>query len=269
MTNSLPTVSIIIPAYNEASVIEQCVRACLAQTVAAHEIIVVDNKSTDDTAEIVARLQAERPDAPIRLLSQDAEQGLVPTRNFGFDNATGEVFGRIDADSLVRPNWVEAVQRAFADENISAATGPVYYYDMPFQKLAERGDAVTRKAVSRAVRRKKLLFGSNMAIRGAEWPFLKLVHCRDKADRFHEDVDLSVHLHAAHKTIAYSDEMVVGMSARRLDDSPRDFHDYVMRFERTYRAHGVKSITMRTPMAIFLGLYPFGKAVRLTQKLGA
>lgn len=269
MTDHRPTVSIIIPAYNEASVIEQCVRACLAQTFPAHEIIVVDNKSTDDTAAIVARLQAELPTAPIHLLSQDVEQGLVPTRNFGFEHATGEVLGRIDADSLVRPNWVDAVQRAFTNEQVAAATGPVYYYDMPFQKLAERGDAVTRKAVSRAVRRKKLLFGSNMAIRATEWPFLKLVHCRDKADRFHEDVDLSVHLHAANKTIAYTDDMVVGMSARRLDDSPRDFTDYVMRFERTYRAHGVKSITMRTPMAIFLGIYPFGKAVRLTQKLSA
>ena len=53
------------------------------------------------------------------------------------------------------------------------------------------------------------------------------------------------------------------MSARRLDDSPRQFYNYVMRFERTYDKHNVKSLTLRAPMAIFLSAYPALKAMRL------
>ncbi len=262
MTNVLPSVSIIIPAYNEASVIEQCVRAVIDQTSPAHEIIVVDNKSTDATAAIVKQLQVELPDAPLKLVEQNEEQGLVPTRNFGFDIATGDVLGRIDADSIAHRTWVAAVQRVFADPGVSAATGPVSYYDLPLQRLTKMGDAATRKAVATAVRRNTLLFGSNMAIRASEWPGLRETHCRDEADLFHEDVDLSVHLHAANKRVAYFADMVVGISARRLDDSPRDFSNYVFRFERTYRAHGVRSIAMRAPIAIFLGAYPLGKVMR-------
>jgi glycosyltransferase involved in cell wall biosynthesis len=115
MTPALPSVSIVIPAYNEEETIRACVLAAIHQTVAASEIIVVDNRSTDDTRDIVARLQAEYPDAPIISFSQDAEQGLIPTRNFGLDRAQGDVIGRIDADSVLEPDWVAQVQRAFAD----------------------------------------------------------------------------------------------------------------------------------------------------------
>ncbi|MEQ1737089.1 MAG: hypothetical protein ABL886_11885, partial [Rhodoglobus sp.] len=84
-------------------------------------------------------------------------------------------------------------------------------------------------------------------------------------DEFHEDVDLSIHLHEHDLLVTYSSNMVTGMSARRLDDSPRQFYDYVMRFERTYVKHKVKSLTLRTPMAIFLSAYPALKAMRIGQ----
>ena len=111
-----PAVSIVIPAYNEESVIRQCLIAAVYQSVPAHEIIVVDNLSTDRTAGIVQQMQLEYPESPIILLSQDQDQGLIPTRNFGLNHATGDVLGRIDADSVLEPDWVEQVQKAFADE---------------------------------------------------------------------------------------------------------------------------------------------------------
>ena len=77
-----PAVSIIIPAYNEESVIRQCLIAAVYQSVPAHEIIVVDNMSKDRTADIVRQMQLEYPESPIILLSQDRDQGLIPTRNF-------------------------------------------------------------------------------------------------------------------------------------------------------------------------------------------
>ncbi|MEY5018082.1 MAG: hypothetical protein RL431_1131, partial [Actinomycetota bacterium] len=77
----MKTVSIVIPAYNEEDTIRTCLLAALAQTVPAHEIIVVNNMSTDATVDIVRELQAANPDAPLVLIEQSAAQGITPTRN--------------------------------------------------------------------------------------------------------------------------------------------------------------------------------------------
>lgn len=258
----LPTVSIVIPAYNEQDTITACVVAALDQTVPAHEIIVVDNKSTDGTAAAVRALQATYPGAPIVYLQQDAQQGLIPTRNFGLNQATGEVIGRIDADSVLEPNWVEEVQKAFADPEVAACTGPVIYYDMPLRRFGHIADDALRRALILIASEYHLLFGSNMALRATAWAEIRDEVCLDPEDELHEDVDLSLHLHEHKLKIAYSSEMVTGMSARRLDDSPREYYNYVMRFERTYKKHNVRSIALRAPMAIFLSTYPALKAMR-------
>src|ERR1051325_6679781 len=123
-----PRVSIIIPAYNEERAIRACIVAALEQTVPAPEIVVVDNRSTDRTAAMLEALQIEFPDAPL-VVVEELEQGIIPARNRGFEVATGDVYGRIDADSILEPEWVEAVQTAFLDDSVAAATGPVIYYD--------------------------------------------------------------------------------------------------------------------------------------------
>lgn len=264
-----PTVSIVIPAYNEESTIAACVLAALDQTVPAHEIIVVDNKSTDGTAAAVHALQAAHPDAPLIYVKQDAAQGLIPTRNFGLDIATGEVIGRIDSDSVLEPTWVDAVQKAFLDPDVAACTGPVIYYDMPLRRWGHKTDDLLRRTLIKITRDYHLLFGSNMALRGSAWRLIRDEVCLDEADELHEDIDLSIHLHEHKLKVVYSSDMVTGMSARRLDDSPREFYNYVMRFERTYKRHNVRSLALRAPMAVFLSAYPALKAMREGELLKA
>ena len=262
MPSQMPSVSIVIPAFNEDRRIRACVLAALGQTVAALEIIVVDNKSLDDTAKIVAQLQAEHPAAPIRYLRQDQVQGLIPTRNAGLDAATGDVLGRIDADSILDPTWVEEVQRAFANPSVAAATGPVSYYDMPLVKLGLRADDKMRRAMLRLFREYSFVFGSNMAVRATAWQQIRGEVCLDVDDELHEDIDLSVHLHQHGLKVAYVSSMVAGMSARRIDDSPRDYLYYVTRFERTYQRHNVRNAGVRAPMVLFLAIYPALKMIR-------
>ena len=262
-----PSVSIVIPAYNEEDTIRASVLAALHQTVAAHEIIVVDNKSTDGTAGVVHALQSTFPEAPIVYLAQNDLQGLIPTRNFGLNHATGDVIGRIDADSVLEPTWVEAVTEAFRDPEVAASTGPVIYYDMPLRRFGAKADDAIRRALVKVTRDNHLLFGSNMALRATAWEQIRDEACLDPDDDLHEDIDLSLHLHANDLKIAYSSDMVTGMSARRLDDSPREFYSYVMRFERTYLRHKVRSLTLRAPMAIFLSAYPALKVMREVTQL--
>ena len=262
MPTDKPSVSIVIPAYNEEDTIKACVLAALDQTVAASEIIVVDNKSTDGTATVVRALQVAFPDAPIIYFEQNEQQGLIPTRNFGLDRAQGEVIGRIDADSVLEPTWVEEVQKAFADPKVAAATGPVIYYDMPLRRFGAIADDAIRRAMIVITRDYHLLFGSNMALRATAWQVIREEACLDPEDELHEDIDLSIHLHQHNLKIAYSSNMVTGMSARRIDDTPREYYNYVMRFERTYKRHKVRNPALRAPMAILMSAYPALKAMR-------
>lgn len=259
----MPSVSIVIPAYNEEAVIRQCILAALYQSVPAREIIVVDNRSTDRTAELVGLMQEEYPEAPLVLLSHDAEQGLIPTRNYGLDHATGDVLGRIDADSVLEPDWVEQVQRGFADPTVMAATGPVLYYDMPLRRFGLRADDRMRRFVLKLARKQyHFLFGSNMALRRDAWETVRAEVCRDEADEMHEDLDLSVHLADYALKILYLPGMISGMSARRLEDSPKDYRYYVTRFDRTYRNHKIHRRVLRVPMLIFMGVYYPAKVLR-------
>ena len=221
MTSAL-NVSIIIPAFNEQDTIRACVLAAIHQSVAASEIIVVDNLSTDRTAEIVHALMAAFPEAPLRFLSQTAAQGIVPTRNLGFDSAAGDILGRIDADSVVEPTWVEKVQEAFEDDSVAAATGPVIYYDMPLRRFGLRADDAMRRAVFTVTREFHLLFGSNMALRRSAWQEIRNDTCIDLADKFHEYVLLCVLIARPHPaaTLAHCRHTAVqtpkGLAAARL-----------------------------------------------------
>lgn len=255
MTTTLPSVSIVIPAYNEALSIRRCVEAALNQTVPAHEIIVVDNLSSDDTVRIVQDLMGEFPKGHIRLLHQSLHQGIIPTRNYGFNAATGDVIGRIDADSVIDTEWVEAVQTVFAEETVMAATGPVSYHDMPLKKLGLQADRRIRRFVSTLAQKYQFLFGSNMAIRRAAWDKLATEVCYDPGNQMHEDIDLSIHLSQHGMKAVYAPTMVGGMSARRLRDSPKEYRHYVMRFERTYANHGIMNPALRVPMMIYLAIY--------------
>lgn len=255
----LPTVSIVIPAYNEEATIRACVAAAFAQTDPADEVIVVDNRSTDDTARILEELRHE---FPVVIFQQDAEQGLVPTRNFGLDRAMGEVLGRIDADTVLEPGWVAQVRDTFSDPGVAAATGPMIYYDMPLRRFGHRADDAMRRAILAIARDYHFLFGSNMAIRASAWRDVRDHVCNDADREMHEDVDLGIHLFDRGHKIVYAPKMVSGMSARRLDANPLDYLRYVGRWEKTYDHHKIFNPALRAPMVVFSAIYPVGKLLR-------
>lgn len=258
-----PSVSIVIPAYNEEGVIRQCLIAAIYQSMPAHEILVVNNRSTDRTADIVRHMQLEYPESPIRLLEQNDVQGLIPTRNYGLDHAEGDVLGRIDADSVLEPDWVETVQAGFSDPDVAAATGPVVYYDMPMRRWGLKADDKMRQLVLKLARNQyHFLFGSNMAIRRTAWEQIRDRTCLDERDEMHEDIDLSLHLAEQDLVIRYIPAMVSGMSARRLENSPKDYRYYVTRFDRTYRAHQIDKRVLKIPMLIFMSIYYPAKVLR-------
>lgn len=101
--------SIIIPAYNHAHVLAEAIDSALAQTVPC-EVIVVDDGSTDDTAEILARYGS-------RILSLRQEHsGPSAARNAGLDHAGGDFVMFLDADDVLAPFKVERQDAAFTDD---------------------------------------------------------------------------------------------------------------------------------------------------------
>ena len=250
-------VSIIIPTWNEQDRITDCLDNATRQTVMPHEVIVVDNRSTDNTVAIVQQYMQEHPEAPIRLLHQDEEQGLIPTRNYGLDHATGDVLGRVDADCMLKPDWVEVVAGIFTeDAEAMGATGPVTYYDMPARRMALRGDDSVRRHTYRADGGQVLLFGSNMALRASAWKLIAGEVCLDKEDVMHEDIDVSLHLLGRGLKTVYSERMICGISARRMDTSFKSFRNYMKRFKNTFEAHPQHWRNHKSERTLYL-MYPW------------
>ena len=116
--------SVIVPVYNGASVIERCLNALAAQTVAPkrYEVIVVDDGSTDDTAAVIDRWCRAHPRLQLTLLSQ-ANAGPAAARNRGAAAARAPLLLFTDADCAPTPTWIEAMTAPFADPDVAGAKG--------------------------------------------------------------------------------------------------------------------------------------------------
>lgn len=110
-------ISVIVPAYNTAQTISACVQALRRQTGVAteYELIVVDNGSTDNTAELAAAAGAT--------LVRQARRGAAAARNAGIQAASGEIVCFTDADCAPAPDWIAAITAPLADPEIIGCKG--------------------------------------------------------------------------------------------------------------------------------------------------
>ena len=105
----MPKLSVIIPAYNAAAYLERSAKSVLSQTAADLELIIVDDGSTDETAELCAALS--RRDGRVRVLRQE-NAGVSAARNRGMDAAEGEYIAFVDADDHLEPGAYLKLRRA-------------------------------------------------------------------------------------------------------------------------------------------------------------
>ena len=126
-------VSVLIPAYNEARVIEASVRRVLASEQVELEVIVIDDGSKDETSAIVTRAFADEP--RVRLLTLD-NGGKARALNQGLTLVKGDVIVALDADTQFEPTTIARLARWFADPEIGAVAGNA--------KVGNRINIVTR-----------------------------------------------------------------------------------------------------------------------------
>lgn len=108
-------ISVIIPAYNSEKIIGECLTALKAQTFKDFEIIVVDDGSTDGTANEAEKLGA-------RVIRQ-AHAGPAVARNLGVKECKGDIVVFTDADCIPDSRWLENVLKPFSDTKVVGVSG--------------------------------------------------------------------------------------------------------------------------------------------------
>jgi cellulose synthase/poly-beta-1,6-N-acetylglucosamine synthase-like glycosyltransferase/peptidoglycan/xylan/chitin deacetylase (PgdA/CDA1 family) len=117
-TEYFPSVTIVVPAYNEAVGIERAVRSLAASDYQEFEIVVVDDGSTDATAQIVAGLGLEN----VRLVRQD-NAGKAAALNTGVELSSPDVVVMVDGDTLFEPGTLRKLVAPFAGADVAAVSG--------------------------------------------------------------------------------------------------------------------------------------------------
>lgn len=246
-------VSIVIPVYNEAEFLGACLDAIASQTCRPHEVIVVDNNSTDGSSQIAARYD-------FVTVIRESRQGVVFARSAGFDAATGDIIGRIDGDTVIPCDWVETVIIQMHNSTAAAISGSIQYDDISLKGLIDGGDAFFRSRIARKLARHRAVFlqAANMAMRADVWRKVREDVCYEGS--IHEDFDLAIHLQRHGYQVAFDPSLSATISIRRVDMSFRSFARYAWRSPQTYIAHGLPHGKYMYPAIItVLVCYPAGR----------
>src|SRR6202012_278464 len=115
-----PLISVLIPCFNEEKVIESSVRRILASDWARLEVLVLDDGSSDQTAEVVRKAFADEP--RVTLMSFE-NGGKARALNRGLAKAHGDVIVALDADTLFPSDTLAKLARWFGDPRVGAVAG--------------------------------------------------------------------------------------------------------------------------------------------------
>jgi glycosyltransferase involved in cell wall biosynthesis len=216
--------SFVIPAYNEEVFIGRCLESVLRETAKCPlptEIIVVNNNSTDRTAEIAASYEGVR-------VVLETKQGLVQSRQRGFEEAKGELVANIDSDVIVPEGWLGTVIDRFQKNDIVALSGPYIYYDLPAWK---RGVVRLYYGIAYLLymAHGALLQGGNFVLKRSA--LAEIGGYRLNLAFWGEDTDVAIRIHKVGR-IMFTFSLPMLTSARRLKAEGifRTGYNYVMNY---------------------------------------
>ena len=133
--NSTPFFSIVIPTYNRANLLLKAVASVIAQTFHDWELIIVDDGSTDNTAEVIKQVKDER----VRYIYQvNAER--CAARNNGIDNASGKYICFLDSDDYFLPERLQLLYSEITSQNFAEV---MFYTGL----LVEKNDEIAPQGI--------------------------------------------------------------------------------------------------------------------------
>ena len=212
-TDRLPPVSVIVPAYNEGEVIGEAIHSLLMMDYPTLEILVVDDGSTDNTADVVRRWESRGGSVEVRLVSK-RNGGKAAALNTGIALARYPFVLCMDADSWMEPGTLRAAMWRFEDPTVGAVAGNV--------KVANRKGMLARLQALEYIeglnmpRRAQGFIAAVNIVPGPVGIFrkeaLEEVGGYD-TDTFAEDADLTLKLVTAGWKILYEDQSITWTDA--------------------------------------------------------
>jgi glycosyltransferase involved in cell wall biosynthesis len=158
MEDSTLNISVVVIARNEEKYIDECLEslAALEYPIDNHEVLVVDNNSTDSTPIIIAAFCEKSPH--MRFVVNKV-RGIAPSRNMGLNEAKYDHVAFIDADCTAEPNWLYILastmqEERSKDQSVAAVGGP---------NISPENAGLFRQAVALAV---TTFWGSHGSVQG-------------------------------------------------------------------------------------------------------
>ncbi|HYB92556.1 MAG TPA: glycosyltransferase [archaeon] len=202
--DSPPSVSIIVPTFNEEKYIVSCLKSLKHQTYRGkYEIIVADGGSKDRTIDLAKKIAD-------KIIVCDSSVGTA--RNYGAKASSGEILAFIDSDTVASPNWLSAIVEAMSIKDVVCVGGltlPLGGSKMDYflYKLASR--KILKYSITLGI---PMVPGFNCAYRRA--PFFKIGGF-DERRVLSEDTMLSLTIQRLGK-IVYKEKMLAYTSIRRI-----------------------------------------------------
>jgi glycosyltransferase involved in cell wall biosynthesis len=188
-----PSVSVVIPAYNVEPYVREAIESAVDQTVAPHEIVVVNDGSTDGTGAVVDTLAREHPH--VRVVHQD-NGGPAVARNTAIAVATGEFLTFLDADdAMVRDRIETQVGYLLAHPQAGVVIGSV-------ERMAEPGVEFDAAFLKHEIGTLDRADGANLMAMTARASVFAELGVFDPSYRLSEDYQWLVRAHAREVTIA-------------------------------------------------------------------
>lgn len=189
MTVQFPLVSVIIPTFNREKPIVRAIESIINQTYPNWELLIVDDRSTDNTAKVIARIIEKHPN--IFYYCLDKNQGACVARNKGLEKAKGEFITFLDSDDEYLPEKIKKQVELFATSNIpnlgvvscgreDVSNGQTYSIKIPKyrgniikQMLSKKGVGAGTPflMIKKNVINDQIFFDPNMPA-GQDWDFL-------------------------------------------------------------------------------------------------
>lgn len=195
--------SVVVPAHDAAATIREQLVAIQAQLRADDELIVVDNRSADGTAQVAGELAAEDP--RVRVVGASDRPGAAHARNAGARAAHGTFLAFCDADDVVGPGWLDALRSGLGEHEYVAGWLEVESLNPP-SVVGVKGRPVRAMPIFLGLL--PFAHGSNFAIRRDVWE--RLGGMDEAAEVIPgEDVELAVRAVAAGVSMGFQADAVV------------------------------------------------------------